>query len=322
MIGGRGGRADRGGASLRLWLLNAYLRRFVKPHLARIVDADQLRAHLAASAGRLPKPPKAARFAPYPAVGAAPRCEVCAYDGADPSMRILYLHGGAYAAGAPETHRSVVWPLSQASGAVVVAPDYRLAPEDPFPAAVDDVVAAYLRLLDDGVAPGRIALAGDSAGGGLAFAATLALERLGAPAPAAIAAFSPYLDLSHSGESVRRNARRDAMLPAERLEEAAAAYLDGADPKNPLASPLFARFRAPPPTLIQVGASELLHDDAVRMAEALRAQRGDVRLETLRRTPHAVQFFAPHIREARDAVERAGRFLAERLRAASEASAA
>lgn len=297
--------------SVRLWLLNAYLRRFVKPHLARIENESELRAHLVKSAARLPKPPAVARFAPYPAKGAAPRIELCAYGDADPTRRILYLHGGAYAAGAPETHRTVAWPLSRASGAVVVVADYRLAPEHPCPAAIEDAAAAYERLLEDGVAPGRIALAGDSAGGGLAFALAHELERRGAPPPAAIAAFSPYLDLSHSGASVRRNAARDAMLPASRLDEAAAAYLGDCDPRDSRASPLFGRFEGrPPPTLIQVGETEILLDDAVRMAAALRDQGGDVRLETLGATPHVVQFFAPFVKEARDAVDRAGAFLA------------
>ena len=315
--------------SLRLRMLNAMLRSFVKPNLARTRRAETMRKRLQRGTSLLPDPPSDVTFyaarlkrrdAGDPSETLAVRwCRLNEREA--PRQATLYLHGGAYLAGSSETHRSVIWSLAKASGAPVVSLDYRLAPENPFPAAFDDAMDAFDALTAE-LGPGaRVALAGDSAGGGLALAAAAALsaraQRRGCDAtrPAAVAVFSPFADLALTGRSLKLNARRDSMLPAHRVSDAVKEYLAGADPRDPRASPLYADWSAPPPTLIQASQSELLRDDATRMAEKLRAAGGDVRLEMWRGTPHAWQFFAPWVPEARQAVASAGRFLATQLKA-------
>lgn len=235
---------------------------------------------------------------------------------------IYYLHGGAYVAGSPFTHRNLISQLALDADATVVALDYRLAPEHPFPAAFEDAVAGFETLAALMGPDARIAIAGDSAGGGLALATAAALAaRSAGQLPVALAVFSPFVDLALTGRSLQRNARRDAMLPASRVKDTVEAYLQGADPRDPRASPLYAKWETlPPPTLIQVSTSEILSDDAQRISSVLRRAGGDVRLELWRRTPHAWHFFAPYLREAADAVGSAGRFLSARLQAAPASS--
>ncbi|MCI4663863.1 MAG: alpha/beta hydrolase [Neomegalonema sp.] len=318
--------------SLRLRLLNAYMRSFVKPRLARASSAEALRRGLRRGSGLLPAPPNAAEFdtahLTFPN-RAQLRLRWCRFvDGADqpPSpvkQAVLYLHGGAYIAGSPETHQSVIWPLARAARAPIAALDYRLAPENPFPAAFDDTIAAFDALAAQLGPDSRIALAGDSAGGGLALAAAAVLCARGSgPKPVAVTVFSPFVDLALKGRSLTRNARREAMLPPNRFADAITAYLAGADPRDPRASPLYASWRSPPPTLIQASHIEALRDDAIRIADTLRRAGGDVRLEMWRRTPHAWQFFAPWVAESAEAVASAGRFLAGRLAADPASQAA
>lgn len=297
--------------SLQLGLLNFLLRRLEKPRLARLKDAEPMRRGLRRAAALLPKPALEIVFEPAPAVERAPPIEWCRPPDAGADQVILYFHGGAYVAGAPSTHRQVIAPLAQDARALAAAPDYRLAPEHPFPAALDDAVASYERLLAQGFAPRSIALAGDSAGGGLAFALLAEIARLGLERPAGVAAFSPFLDLTLSGATHSVNARRDSLLPAHRVADAVASYLGGADPADPRASPLFASIEDPPPALIQVGDQEILLDDSRRMAESLRRAGGDVRLEIWRDAPHAWHFFWPVVPEARRAVAAASAFLVE-----------
>lgn len=268
----------------------------------------------------MPQPP-AELFAPAPHIAeraargpahwwCAPSADRHGADGV-----VLFLHGGSYIAGSPETHRSLIFELAKAASAPVAAPDYRLAPEHPFPTAFDDAIAAFDALRRTVGPRAPIALAGDSAGGGLALAAAAALAAR-ADGPAAVAVFSPFADLALTGKSLRRNARRETMLPTSRFKDAVDAYLAGADPRDPRASPLYAAWRAPPPTLIQASRAEALSDDAARMADALKMAGGDVKLEMWRTTPHAWHFFAPYLAEAADAVASAGRFLRARLDAA------
>ena len=315
--------------SVRLRILNTILRGFVKPGLARTKDPLSMRRKLARSTSLLlPSPPSEAVFetcileAPKRPESAGPltatRCEFETRRPADnENCAILFLHGGAYMVGSPETHRSLIWPLARATGAPIVAVDYRLAPEHLFPAAFEDACDAFDALLAKLGPRARIALVGDSAGGGLALA--LAAHLSARPAdqqPVAVAAFSPFADLTLSGRSIVSNARRDVMLPTHRMREAVDAYLNGADPSDPRASPLFAEWPSPPPpTIIQASHSEALRDDASRMADVLRAAGGDVRLELWRRTPHAWQFFAPWVPEAARALESVGVFLSAHLHA-------
>jgi acetyl esterase/lipase len=178
---------------------------------------------------------------------------------------ILYFHGGGYLAGSPATHRRFVANLTWAIGGSAVVPDYRLAPEHPFPAAVDDAVAVYRALLAAGTDPSRIVIAGDSAGGGLSLAALLRLRDEGDQLPAGAIVFSPYTDLEHTANSIYRNVATDYlpfMHPIRPLHE----YLGEHDPKDPYASPMYGDYRGIPPLLVFAGGREMILDDSVRLA--------------------------------------------------------
>ena len=203
---------------------------------------------------------------------------------------LLYLHGGGYFACSPQTHRPITCGLAQ-RGLAVFAPDYRLAPEHPFPAAVNDAVAAYRGLLAGGIAPQSIAIAGDSAGGGLALALLLSLRDAGDPMPAAAMLFSPWTDLACTGASLKENDRRDAMFVAEGMERAALPYLNGADPRQPLASPLYGDLSGLPPMLVHVGSYEMLLDDSRRLVERARAAGSSAEIRTWPVVPHVWQLF-------------------------------
>ncbi|MEO1001179.1 MAG: alpha/beta hydrolase fold domain-containing protein, partial [Pseudomonadota bacterium] len=233
--------------------------------------------------------------------------------GDDAAPLLLYFHGGGYFQGSPRTHRALAAALAGRAGMAARVPDYRLAPEHPFPAAPEDARALYLGLLAAGLRPGRIVLAGDSAGGGLALALLHVIGAEGLPWPAATVVFSPWTDLTVSGESVRTNAGADPLLPASRLADVGAAYLAGADARDPRASPLFGQFAGAPPTLIQASRHEILRDDSVRMAGVLRDQGVDVTLELSDRLPHVWQIFQGRLPEADAALDRAGAFLRAHL---------
>jgi acetyl esterase/lipase len=226
---------------------------------------------------------------------------------------LLYLHGGGYAVGSPRSHRHMLGPLSADSGLPILAPDYRLAPENPFPAAVDDAVAAYRGLIDRGIAPGKLAIAGDSAGGGLTIATLVAARDNGLPMPACAVAISPWVDLSQGGESHRARAKRDPIVKKDGIDVMSAAYLNGADPKTPLASPLFADLKGLPPLLIQVGTEEALHSDAVGLAARAEAAGVEVSFESWGGMVHVWHIFHPILSEGRDAIARIGTFLKTRI---------
>jgi acetyl esterase/lipase len=233
----------------------------------------------------------------------------CTPPEADNDRVLIYLHGGGFIAGSPETHRAIFPPFASAFGAPILAVDYRLAPENPFPIGLNDVVASYDQVIASGLAPQKIAVAGDSAGGGLVFSLLHEIAKSGRPYPAAVAAFSPFVDLTLSGPSLQRLARREAMLPVSIMPTFVEHYLAGANPKDPRASPLFATWRNPPPCLLQVGSHEILRDDSLRMADVLREGGGDVRVEIWRDAPHVFQIFAPFFAQSRKALTIAGRFL-------------
>jgi len=226
---------------------------------------------------------------------------------------LLYLHGGGYQIGSPRTLRHVVAPLSAAAAAGVLSVGYRLAPEHPFPAAVDDALAAYRWLLGGGTDPATVALAGDSSGGGLALATLVALRDGGEPMPAAAFAISPWTDLALTGESLRTRAAAELILQPDGMPETAALYLAGADPRHPLASPLYADLRGLPPLLIQVGDAEVVLDDSTRFAARAREAGVDVTLEVWDEMPHVWHVFAGLLPEADQAIARAGRWLRSRL---------
>jgi monoterpene epsilon-lactone hydrolase len=232
--------------------------------------------------------------------------------GADAGRNLLYLHGGGYTIGSIKTHRCLAGWISRAAHARVLIIDYRLAPEHPFPAAVEDSLAAYRFMLDNGAQPSRAAIAGDSAGGGLAVAALLAIRDAKLPLPAAAACLSPWVDMEGSGESMKTNADVDPMVASSNLADMANAYLAGKDPRTPLASPLYADLRGLPPMLIQVGTAEVLFDDSRRLAERARQAGVEVSYEPWEHMIHVWQIFVPMLDEAKQAVERIGGFIREK----------
>jgi epsilon-lactone hydrolase len=226
---------------------------------------------------------------------------------------LMYLHGGAYQIGSPATLRHLIGLLSDAARARVLSVDYRLAPEHPFPAAVNDTLTAYRWLLANGADPARIAIAGDSAGGGLTLGALVALRDAGDSLPAAAVAMSPWTDLALTGESLRTRAEADIMLRPAGMRETADTYLAGQDPRHPYASPLYADLRGLPPLLIQVGDAEVILDDSTRFAARASDAGVDVTLEVWDEMPHVWHAFAGLLPEADQAVARIGSWLRERL---------
>lgn len=232
---------------------------------------------------------------------------------------ILYLHGGGYTAGSIEYAVGFGSVLAAATGCRVFSVGYHLAPEHPFPAAVEDAYAAYLHLLDSGLTPGEIVLSGESAGGGLCFALTHKLKQLGQPLPRAIVGISPWTDLTLSGPSCRANRRSDPVLRYDQLSAYARMYAAD-DLKNPLVSPLFGDVSGFPPTLLFAGEDELLLDDAVAMAHALERAGVPCELHTAKGMWHVYVLYG--VREAREALHRIVEFLKENLAVRAAAPAA
>jgi len=243
--------------------------------------------------------------------GGVPAAWVAA-PGARADRTILYLHGGGYCIGSIRTHRQLAADLSRATAARLLLLDYRLAPEHPFPAAVDDAVCAYRWLLDRPADPQHIAIAGDSAGGGLTAATLLALRDQRQALPAAGVCLSPWLDLTLSGRSMDAKAAADPMVQRAALQRMADAYVAGGDVRAPLASPLFGDLVGLPPLLLQVGTAETLLDDATRFAERARSAGGDVTLEVWDDMVHVWHAFAFVLPEAREAIDKIAAFLDER----------
>jgi len=235
---------------------------------------------------------------------------VCAAD-ADAGRAVLYLHGGGYVIGSINTHRSLAARISQAAKARVLVIDYRLAPEHPHPAAVEDAVAAYRWMLSTGLKPSRIAVAGDSAGGGLTVATLVAIRDAKLPTPAAGACLSPWVDLEGIGQSMTAKAAVDPMVQKAGLVEMAEAYLGGKDPRTPLAAPLYADLSGLPPLLVQVGTAETLLDDSTRLAERARKAGVKVTLEPWENMIHVFQLFAPMLEEGQQAIDKIGAFVRE-----------
>lgn len=225
---------------------------------------------------------------------------------------ILYLHGGGYVLGGCATHRNIAARLALCGDARVVVPEYRLAPECPFPAAVHDAIAAYDSLLDARVSPSAIALAGDSAGGGLAAALLLSLRDSGRPLPALAVLISPWTDLTLSGDSYHTRADLDPIDRVIALRRMVQCYLGGSDPTTPLASPLFGDLRGLPPLLVQVGDHEVLLDDSVRLAQRARAARVEVDLEIWPEMWHGWHLSSPALPEANEAISRIGDYVRNR----------
>jgi epsilon-lactone hydrolase len=233
--------------------------------------------------------------------------------GTAPENVILYFHGGVYVIGTAVASVPLVGDLVRRTGTRAITLDYRLAPEHPYPAAVEDARAAYEGLLDQGVQPGQIALVGESAGGGLAVATLLALRDTGTPLPSCAFVMSPYVDLTLSGETLAEKEALDPVLTPEGLRVRAPEYVAEADSRDPLISPVYGDLGGLPPLLIQVGSHEILLSDALRLAA--RAARDDVRvtLEVTPGVPHVFQGFAALLDEGSAALDRASEFLRTQL---------
>jgi acetyl esterase/lipase len=227
---------------------------------------------------------------------------------ADRSRAVLYLHGGGYVIGSLDSHRHFAAEVGRAAGSRTLAIDYRLAPEHPFPAAVDDALAAYRFLLSGGIQPVGITIAGDSAGGGLVVAAMLAIRDAGLPQPACGWSISPWVDMEAIGGSMESKAATDPTVQKAGILDMAKLYLNGASPRSPLAAPIYADLRGLAPLLIHVGAAETLLDDAVRLAQVAGAADVAVDLQIWPEMIHVWHIYHPELAAGRRAIGAGGEF--------------
>lgn len=291
--------------------LDAKLRKAPQP--SEVLSLQQMREGFAAFMGSLPIPTDvrraSSRLENLPAIVVEP--EGVALPGI-----ILYFHGGSFSLGSPETAMVLTANLVRRTGVRAISLDYRLAPEHPFPAAIEDCVEAFRGLLDSGIEPASIVFAGDSAGGGLTVTTCLAARDARLPMPVAIAAFSAGLDHTRTGASMNAKVGVDPFFTREGMSRTGEMYLNGQDPNQPLLSPaIFADLSGFPPILLQVGTNELLLDDSVRLAERARDANVDVTLDITAGVPHVFQAFVGQLDEADQALDRAALFLTQHLRA-------
>ena len=297
-------------SAVACWLLKKQFRpETLKPH----VSVERARAH-SASRIRLQRVPAGWRLTVRERPADAPlRGEWLERAGdrarGAPVRTILYCHGGGYYFCSPASHRALVFALAARSGARTFSLDYRLAPEHPFPAALDDALAAYRALLAEGTPADSIVIAGDSAGGGLALATLVALRDAGDPLPAAGVLFSPWTDLAATGGTLESNDGVDPMFCGASIGRAAQFYIGGADPTHPHLSPLYADLSGLPPLLIQAGSTEVLLDDARRVAQRAQAAGVPVECEIWPNMPHVWPLWTPFVPEAKRAIEGAARFV-------------
>jgi acetyl esterase/lipase len=233
--------------------------------------------------------------------------------GASEDRILYYLHGGGYCLGSLNTHREMVSRIARSGQARALSVEYRLAPEHPHPAALEDSLAAYRALLADGTDPAKIVIGGDSAGGGLTLATLLSLRDSGDPLPAGAVCLSPWTDLDATGESMKTKADVDPMIGADDDKKMARRYAGGADLREPLISPLYADLQGLPQMLIQVGTREVLLDDSTRFADRAREAGVDVTLEPWEEMIHVWQFFAFMLPEGQQAIDRIGEFIQQQV---------
>jgi acetyl esterase/lipase len=226
----------------------------------------------------------------------------------EPQATILYLHGGGYCICSPDTHRGLAARLALASKSRLLLLEYRLAPEHPFPAALEDALAAYRWLLAEGASPANLIIAGDSAGGGLTLATAFSLRASGEPLPSALALISPWTDLTFSGETVSTLGKVDPVLKFDG-RPLVDYYTNGRLATDPLISPLFGDLQGLPPIFIQVGSDEILLSDSTRLAEKAQATGVDTQLEIWPGMWHVFQVFAPYLPEAQQAIDQMGAFI-------------
>lgn len=289
-----------------------YLRYTFKRNQDPNAPVSALRENVDRLVRRMPKPPRGVTITPTDAGGVP--AEWVAAPGANPQRVLLYFHGGGYAAGSPAGVRDLVWRMSETARCRVLVVDYRLAPENPFPAAIEDAATAYRYLLASGFAPQSIAFMGDSAGGGLALGALVKLRDDGAPMPAAACGLSPVTDLAITGGTLTTNREADPMLLVEQMRTTARWYLGSTPATSPYASPLYADLRGFPPTLLHAGSTEVLLDDSRRFAEKLKSAEVEVELRIWPDMPHVFHGLAMFVPEARAAIAEVGRFLNAHMR--------
>lgn len=268
------------------------------------IDIHRMREELEAAAASLPSPTgvrfESVRMGSVPALAVEPK---------DPQRFLFYLHGGGYLIGSARTHADVVARLAVASRARALSVDYRLAPEHPFPAALEDALEAYRTWTRAGADPRCMVVAGDSAGGGLTMAMLAALRDAGLPLPAAAVCFSPWVDFEGLGKTITANAETDPTVCAQDLAITAAMYLGGADPRNPLASALHANLRGLPPLFLQASRAEVLLDDSIRLAVRAGEANVTTTLDLWHHMVHAWQVFASVLPEGQQAIEGAAAFI-------------
>jgi len=294
------------------------------PQLQQVLELQKAFAQGAAKAKSTQelRAAMAAAFSAFPSAGEV-KCEPVNANGvkaewitaknAAPDRVIMYLHGGGYVMGSIDTHREVVARLSKAAQARCLPLDYRLAPENPFPAAVDDSITGYRWLLAQGYKPERIVIAGDSAGGGLAVSTLVALRDLGAPLPAAGVCISPWVDLEAEGESMTSRAAQDPLVSREMILNLAKMYMgEKGSLREPLAAPINAYLNDLPPLFIQVGNSETLLDDSTRLADKAKEAGVDATLQIWDEMPHVWHLAAPVLPEGQEAIEKIGEFVRQR----------
>src|SRR3954452_3255044 len=246
------------------------------------------------------------------ALGGVPTAEITV-DGVDPRHVVLYFHGGVYVIGDAFLAADLASQVGRRTDAKVISVDYRLAPEHPYPAAVDDALAAYEALLKDGISPSDIAFAGESAGGGLAIATLVNVRDHGLPLPAGAFVMSPMTDLTLAGTTMETRREVDPLLSREALQARVTDYTSGQDAALGLISPVFADLSGLPPLIIQAGTHEVLLDDAIRLAGQAAAADVEVTLDITPRVPHVFQAYYPILDEGAAALDRAGQFLSAHL---------
>jgi acetyl esterase/lipase len=282
-------------------------------------DVDQQRRLFKELSSAQPLPPDVTVTAA--ALGGVPTAEITV-DGIEPRHVVLYFHSGVYVIGDAFIAADLASQVGRRTEAKVISVDYRLAPEHPYPAAVDDGLAVYEALLDDGVAPSDVVFAGESAGGGLAIATMVNARDHGLPLPAAAFVMSPYVDLTLAGTTMETRREVDPLLSRELLQPRVTDYTSGQDAALALISPIFADLAGLPPLIIQAGTHEVLLDDALRLAQVAATADVEVTLDITPRVPHVFQGFYPILDEAAAALDRAGQLLSAHLAAAQRATAA
>ncbi|VFM96920.1 MAG: Acetyl esterase/lipase [Candidatus Kentron sp. G] len=298
--------------SFRARLLNLMLRSIFKPRAQQLFRTnppitEELRHQLMETVLVVPKTPSDVSIETLS--GGEINGEWVSTTNSLPNRAILFFHGGGYVMGASERHRDFNWRLAKVSRAKVFSVDYRLAPEHPFPAALQDALAAWQWLLEQGFNPENIIISGDSAGGGLSLATMLSLRDAGSPLPAAAALFSPWTDLSISGESADFNSRYDPFTIPRIISLMAAAYTSNdTDLRHPLVSPLFGDLTGMPPLCLHVGSTEVLLSDSTRLAEKAEAANVNVMLKVWHAMPHIFHLCACCLPEGRKVIEEVGAF--------------